>query len=104
MTVARYLITYDISGTSNSLRYQNARNAILHAANAAHNEGKISSFISLSSLSSTYLIQSVLNTNQLKELFKKSTNESIRLIVVKYSDRAWRLDSNESRWLSDENY
>lgn len=105
MDLFRYLVTYDIKGASDDPKnYHDARHKLDLNIEIACRDKKINSYKKLESVSTTYLIKSILNISQIKELFKKSTDVSFNFIVVKYSEYDGELSSIEKLQLHIDDY
>ena len=95
----KYLITFDIDQKTKT-GYDTVLNAVAHNYDNDH----ISSYIRLSSLTTTYAIKSNLSTNQIMKIFCNATNNNIDIIVVKVIDSAWNISAKDANDLKDHKF
>ena len=92
----RYLITFDIDQ-----RTKTGYDAVLNAVVHNYNNNNISSYLRLSSLTTTYAIKSNLSINQIMKIFCDVTNNNIDIIVVKVIDSDWNMSPKDDKDLED---
>ena len=92
----KYLITFDIDQ-----RTKTGYDAVLNAVAHNYNNNNISSYLRLSSLTTTYAIKSNLSINQIMKIFCNVTNNDIDIIVVKVIDSDWCISDNDDKDLKD---
>ena len=95
----RYLITFDIDQKTKT-----GYDAVLNAVDHNYNNNNISSYLRLSSLTTTYAIKSNLSTSQIMKIFCDATNNNIDIIVVKVIDSAWNISANDAKDLKDHKF